>query len=93
MGPRRFREIFVRDVGTTPKNWMASERMEVARHLLGIGTSPLVVSDQLGFSHPNSFRREFKKVHGVSPTKCLEIRWPRFERELGQALDFNTNTC
>ena len=69
-----FREIFVRDVGLSPKDWMAWERMVVARRLLGWGMDPLVVAERLGFSHPNSFRREFCGTYGVTVSRFLEIR-------------------
>jgi AraC-like DNA-binding protein len=62
-----FREIFLRDVGLTPKEWMQWERMVVARRMLVWGIDPLNIADSLGFSHPNSFRREFREVYGVSP--------------------------
>jgi AraC-like DNA-binding protein len=69
-----FREIFVRDVGMSPKAWMQEERMVVARQLLGEGMEPQVISEMLGFSHPNSFRREFRETHGLSPTKFIETQ-------------------
>jgi AraC-like DNA-binding protein len=75
MSSAYFREIFVRDVGLTPKEWMEWERMVVARRMLAWGLDPLDISDALGFSHPNSLRREFRDVHGVTVTRFLEIRW------------------
>lgn len=73
-----FREIFMRDVGLTPKEWMQWERMVVARRMLIWGHDPLDVSEGLGFSHPNSFRREFQVVHGVSPWLFFKTRVPDF---------------
>ena len=63
------REVFLRDLGLTPKDWMRWERMVVARQMLSWGIDPLEVSSALGFAHPNSFRREFGSVHGVSPRR------------------------
>lgn len=74
LGPRHFREIFERDVGLTPKEWMDWERMVMARRLLVLGVDPLVVSDLLGFSHPNSFRRVFSEVYKITVSQFLEIR-------------------
>lgn len=68
-----FREIFIRDVGLTPRDWMHWERMVVARRMLVWGLDPLEISEALGFSHPNSFRREFRAVYGVSPLRFLEL--------------------
>lgn len=68
------REMFMRDMGLTPKEWMQWERMVVARRMLVWGMDPLEVSDALGFTHPNSFRREFREVYGVPPLRYLENR-------------------
>jgi AraC-like DNA-binding protein len=70
-----FPEIFIRDVGLSPKEWMQWERMVVARRMLLRGVDPLAISDALGFSHPNSFRREFREVYGVAVTRFMEVRW------------------
>lgn len=74
MCERHFRDVFQRDVGLTPKEWLDWERMVVARRLLRWGLDPLDVSDQLGFSHPNSFRRAFRSAYGMAPAKFLESR-------------------
>lgn len=79
LGPRHFREIFSRDVGLTPKEWMDWERMVVARRMLTWGLDPLVVADRLGFSHANSFRREFCGTYGMSVSRYLDIRSRRVE--------------
>lgn len=71
-----FREIFLRDVGLTPKDWMQWERMVVARRMLCWGRDPLDVSAALGFSHMNSFTREFRIIHGVPPARFLRLRRP-----------------
>lgn len=72
------RALFMRDVGLSPKDWMRWERMVVARRMLLWGTDAIVVAETLGFSHPNSFRREFREVHGVLPHYFLESRIPEF---------------
>lgn len=71
------RAMFLRDLGLTPKEWMQWERMVVARRMLGWGIDSMEVAHLLGFSSPGSFRREFRKVHGVSPHGFL--RGPRME--------------
>lgn len=72
------RSLFLRDVGLAPKDWMRWERMVVARRMLLWGADVMVVAERLGFSHPNSFRREFREVHGVPPHLFLETRIPEF---------------
>jgi AraC-like DNA-binding protein len=66
------RELFMRDLGLTPKEWMRWERMVVARRMLGWGMDTMEVGYFLGFSRPKSFQREFQKVHGVTPQKYQE---------------------
>lgn len=68
------RELFLRDVGLGPKEWMQWERMVVARRLLARGLDPLDISEALGFSHPNSFRAAFRESYGMVPTRFLEQR-------------------
>jgi AraC family transcriptional regulator of adaptative response / DNA-3-methyladenine glycosylase II len=75
---RYVHEIFLRDLGLTPKEWMRWERMVVARRMLGWGLGPPAVADLLGFSDTNSFRREFRSVYGVSPMRYQENRWPEY---------------
>lgn len=74
MSEAYLREVFLRDVGLSPKDWMQRERMVVARRMLLCGRDPLEVSEALGFSHPNSFRREFTSVYGVGPVRFVEER-------------------
>ena len=74
LSERYLHELFLRDLGLAPKDWMQWERMVVARRMLTWRVDPLAVSEALGFAHPNSFRREFTSVHGVSPMRYQEER-------------------
>lgn len=69
---QHFRIIFHRDVGIPVKVWMRSERMVVARRMLAGGIPPADLPALLGFSHPNSFRREFCEVYGIPPAKWIK---------------------
>jgi AraC-like DNA-binding protein len=76
-----FREVFVRDLGLSPKEWMRWERMVVARRLLECERQPCEVAALLGFADMNSFRREFTQAYGVSAQCYLRQRarlkhWP-----------------
>ena len=71
-----FRELFLRDVGLTPKEWMRWERMVVARRMLVWGFDPKGIGEILGFSDPNSFGREFRAMHGINPLGYLKLRRP-----------------
>jgi len=66
-GERYLHATFVRDIGLSPKMWLRQERMLVARRLLHEGLSTEAVSEELGFSTSNNFRREFRGVYGLSP--------------------------
>jgi AraC-like DNA-binding protein len=67
VGERYAREVFLRDVGIPPKRWLGNLRMEVARKLLAEGADLARIHLQLGFSHPNSFRRAYRAVFGSDP--------------------------
>ncbi len=71
---RYLHEVFVRDVGLPPKDWLRRERMVVARRMLAGGRPADHVSAQLGFAAISSFRREFTAVYGVSPAAFQERR-------------------
>lgn len=72
------RELFQRDLGLTPKEWMRWERMVVARRMLVWGVGAREVAETLGFAGPNSFRREFVGVYGVLPSQFMEMRLPDY---------------
>lgn len=69
---RYLHSVFLRDIGLPPKEWMHRNRMVRARHLVRAEVDDDETSRQLGFSHPNSFRREFVKVYGMTPKAFRE---------------------
>lgn len=60
-------EVFTRDIGLPPKEWMRRERMVVARRKLTGGKTPEEVTKDLGFATKSVFRREFLGVYSVPP--------------------------
>jgi AraC-like DNA-binding protein len=68
------RELFLRDVGLGPKEWMQWERMVVARRMLVWGMEPGEVTERLGYAHPNSFRTAFRQFHGMCPSRFVDTR-------------------
>jgi AraC-like DNA-binding protein len=72
---RYLHEVFLRDIGLPPKEWMRRERMVVARRMLTGGKSPEEVAADLGFATPNNFRREFLGVYRVQPLDFQRERW------------------
>lgn len=77
---RRFHE----ETGITPLSWLTSERVSRAAELLETGTLPLSdVWYACGFGSAETFRREFRKVMGVPPT--------RYRERLGSGLSSGRN--
>jgi AraC-like DNA-binding protein len=74
------RELFLRDLGLTPKAWMQWERMVVARRMLSWEMECEEIATRLGFADCNSFRREFRKVYGVAPRMFYETRFLKLRR-------------
>lgn len=68
-------EVFLRDIGLPPKEWMRGERMVVARRMLTGGKAPEEVAADLGFATPNNFRREFLGVYRVPPLRFQRESW------------------
>lgn len=68
-------EVFLRDIGLPPKEWMRWERMVVARRKLVGGESPDEVATSLGFAVKNNFRREFLAFYGVPPLQLQQESW------------------
>lgn len=87
VGERYVREVFLRDVGLAPKEWLGRLRMEVARVGLAGGCDPLELSERLGFAHPNSFRRAFREAFGVAPGGFMEEKEAEEEQTPVDKLD------
>lgn len=74
-GERYLYEVFTRDIGLSPKEWMRRERMVVARRMLSGGKGPDEVAESLGFASKQNFRREFLAFYRVGPVEFQEGRW------------------
>lgn len=70
MSPRTLARRFREATGQTPHGWLASERVARAAELLE--ATDLSLADVLaaaGFASAESFRREFRRRRGVSPSR------------------------
>jgi AraC-like DNA-binding protein len=87
-GRRYFYEVFLRDIGMPPKEWMRWERMVVARRMLTGGKTPEEIAEMLGFCSKHNFRREFLQTHQIHPLdfqsrQCAGVdRFGDWERSL-----------
>ncbi len=68
-------QVFTRDIGLPPKEWLRRERMVVARRKLTGGKSSAEVAADLGFATENNFRREFIAFYRVLPLQFQRERW------------------
>lgn len=66
--------LFVRDIGLSPKHWMNLERMVVARRKLEGGKSPEEVARDLGFMSVHTFGRQFQRFYQTTPELFLRNR-------------------
>jgi AraC-like DNA-binding protein len=60
---------FHKQMGRTPKKWLAEQRQIQAAILMRAGPLVKEVSSQLAYKQPNHFSREFKKQWGCCPTE------------------------
>jgi len=57
--------------GSSPQNWLNSQRLQQAEQLLKRSRSVKEVSRQMGFKQLSHFSREFKLHFGLSPTHYM----------------------
>ena len=66
------RKLFLRQYGTTPKQFILDVRTEKAKQLLREGAHKILsVSERCGFASPYHFCRAFKKQTGITPTEYM----------------------
>ena len=76
---RYVQEVFGRDLGVPPKQWLRKERMSVAERLLDEGLRPGEVAERLGFAPGTGFRKEFRRHYGMPPREFVRQRCTRGE--------------
>ena len=89
LSPSRFRQLFTAQVGVGPALYL--QRLRLRRARLLIERTFLTVKQVMalvGYSDPSHFSRDFRRLHGVSPSalRSAGIRAPR-PREPGSSLD------
>jgi AraC-like DNA-binding protein len=66
---RTLERNFLKNLGETPKAWLAKLRHSQAVILLQEGGTIKEVADILNYKNPHHFSREFKKQNGCPPSK------------------------
>jgi transcriptional regulator GlxA family with amidase domain len=69
LSPSRFRELFARQVGLSPAQYL--QRLRLRRARLLIERTFLTVKEVMalvGYNDPSHFSRDFRRLHGVSPS-------------------------
>jgi transcriptional regulator GlxA family with amidase domain len=73
----RLRVLFKTCIGTTPKRYLISVRMNTAREWLSKeNVSVKEVAGSLGFHHTSQFCRLFKRIFGITPSEASRIDSP-----------------
>ena len=78
----RFHDLFQVNTGRSPGQYFRRVRLERARYLLE--TSSLAVKEvapAVGYSDRSHFEKEFKKLFGITPSKCRTSVLPILLRE------------
>ncbi len=71
ISPRQLRRYTHELYGCSPQNWLDQQRMRLAADLLKEHRCVKTVAFHLGFKRPSHFSREFKLLHGLSPTAYI----------------------
>ena len=68
MSPRTFARRFRDETGTTPLQWLTSQRLALAEELLEHSTLPVEqIATRVGFGNAAAFRHHFTATRGTSP--------------------------
>ncbi|MCW2957331.1 MAG: Transcriptional regulator AraC family [Solirubrobacterales bacterium] len=70
MSERHLRRVFAAETNMTPARYVERIRVEAARDLIELGSTPVEqVAAQCGFGSPETMRRAFLRVLGVGPAE------------------------
>jgi AraC family transcriptional regulator len=68
MSPTHLAELFTRDVGVPPRQYLLQVRIERAKHYLTQRSVPITALGlELGFSSSQHFAATFKRITGKTP--------------------------
>ncbi len=67
LGPSRFHQRFLAELGETPARWLARRRLQAARHRLALGAGVTATAAALGFASSQHLATAFRRAYGISP--------------------------
>lgn len=71
ISPNYLANIFAKELGKSPKQYLTEYRMERAKVLLSMGEYRVKqVAQMVGYANQLHFSSEFRKFYGTSPTEC-----------------------
>lgn len=74
ISPRRLHQIFTKELGISPKQYIIKKKMEEGYRLIVQTSMPInKISDILCFSSPYHFTNEFKSVFNQTPTQVRNM--------------------
>ena len=79
---RQLERFLPKVTGQTPQRWLNEVRQRKAIELILSGQSIKEVSYHLGYKQSSHFSRDFKRFHGVAPTKILAADPATCRREI-----------
>jgi AraC family transcriptional regulator of arabinose operon len=66
-------EIFKKEMGVSPKEFLMKYRIEKASSLLSSTSNPIgLIAEEVGYSDPMTFSKVFRSRRGMSPTEYRE---------------------
>ena len=69
---RTLERHFKESMGKRANVWMAEQRLNQAMKFLEKGVSVKETASRVGYRHPQSFSREFKKMYGQCPCALMK---------------------
>lgn len=72
VSPRQLERFFLRELGRSPRDWLAEVRLTEAMSCLKKGFTVKETSFNLGYKQVSHFSREFKRFHSLSPIEVQQ---------------------